>query len=82
MTILISSFLAVPINPITLDPSTLETYANVQMTNAQIDTSIAGNTTNGTGNNNATDKMNSQPFTIQGYSEKATANENHSEISC
>lgn len=69
-----------PINPITLDPSTLESYANVQMTNAQHDASA--NTTNMSGNNNDIDKMNS-PFTIQGYSERyTTAKENHSEISC
>lgn len=72
-----------PINPITLDPSALESYANVQMTNnAQHDTSVTGNTTNVSGNNNDIDKMNA-PFTIQGYSDRyTTAKENHSEISC
>lgn len=71
-----------PINPITLDPSTLESYANVQMTNAQHDASLTANTTNMSGNNNDIDKLNS-PFTIQGYSERyTTAKENHSEISC
>lgn len=68
-----------PINPITLDPSTLESYANVQMANAQHPPS---NTTNVPGNNNDIDKMNA-PFTIQGYSDRyTTAKENHSEISC
>lgn len=71
-----------PINPITLDPSTLESYANVQMANAQHDTPSSGNTTNASGNNNDIDKMNA-PFTIQGYSDRYTAaKENHSEISC
>lgn len=71
-----------PINPITLDPSTLESYANVQMANAQHDTPSSGNTTNASGNNNDIDKINA-PFTIQGYSDRYTAaKENHSEISC
>lgn len=52
------------------------------MANAQHDTSVTGNTTNVSGNNNDIDKMNA-PFTIQGYSDRyTTAKENHSEISC
>lgn len=76
--------IAGPINPITLDPSTLESYANVQMTNAQHDAPpLPSNTTNAPGNNNDLEKMNPPPFTIQGYSERYNAaKENHSEISC
>lgn len=78
-----SFLIAGPINPITLDPSTLESYANVQMTNAQHDAPLTSNTTNVTGNNNDIEKMNPPPFTIQGYSERYNAaKENHSEISC
>ncbi|XP_031622043.1 ALK tyrosine kinase receptor isoform X2 [Contarinia nasturtii] len=73
--------------PLTLDPSTLESYANVQMTNAQHDASLTVNTTTNnvvSGNNNDIEKLN-PPFTIQGYAAKeryTPAKENHSEISC
>lgn len=70
--------------PITLNPSTLESYANVRMmstTNAQHDPSIIGNTTNSGNNNDIVDKS-TPPFTIQGYDRYTSAKENHSEISC